>query len=1020
MNEISNVLKNKWTQDLCIFDTIHDFWKERSKTKTNDEDDDIVDESSLEKTRQILLQQFSDKLNMRVGDINKLLQLLTNHTVNSATSNYEQNVRTYYEMNPLMTTTAEYITYDDIIDQRGNWDTYISGMSNMVSIEPGTKYPSFGAVMAAKKQNMVAEFIMKYMFPQSNSNVYLTFDAKTGIMRNIFREIEQVFHLITPANVADSASTSFNRLKNGRNIFQFPGEETHQFNSNFFTHDNAKIQFVNNEFSDKNGFGFTLKIAPSNSSAMLFPFSASQSSGPSVNYLVDLLLNKPTNSKHMVNLSSLKNKPALIQEGILFDLKRGGDYEQVNAAKIVSNELGNVLLSTIDILCSVYARTIHQPVIRHLNETMELYRFDKQANMDTELAELIQMKFKVLKLIQNLTLVKNVMENKLIDELSGFHGQCKSFIESGKYYFSSSLKEVKSGVYTQSTPEIIVEKMLKHKLTDILEVFQTIKSQIVEFKTHFTSANLDTIQSDLRVLTQLIDTFGTKIDKQQVKSYIQTQNVLPIIQKYEIQSITGTQSADFVVVNQINQFIQAISSVFVLTNTQSKIMNQGLSALGLDVTLTENIGGTVCWIYYNEITSIKLYVKKYNEFCDSLFKLERVLDRPRHPPFNSVLMDAGYYTQLNALYSMYLNPKLGEIVYNMFSPNQLSDESISAWYKSLPQKTDKLKPSMNKMKTYALPLPPKPVSASKMKRRIEPVVESTRPKRVRVTGGNEDTSVYQYINLNDLLADISSQAAAYLESTMTAYMKQKEHLLSRSKLYNGGTIQRGVRPNGRKSVKHSIPTKFGTLRKTIRNTNTKTTQTQRVSQFIDYLVENKQSEISDLMESLATHFEMGLISLSHNLDELYTYEPSETELYLLCILGMNRDKSSENILYPIEQTKYLFGDINVSRLQVRLNDVYTKYAFSDKIPPEIVNILVFTLIDNLMQTNKEGYFNKFITELAMSMKQKQVNGRSFETKRDWARVVDIVYILIHCVTNNQFIPPKEMIQLTFQGGNGNS
>jgi hypothetical protein len=713
----------------------------------------------------------------------------------------------------------------------------------------------------------------------------------------------------------------------------------------------------------------------------------------------------------MVNLAELKTKPALIKDGILFDLKRSGDYEQANAAKIVSNELGNVVLVTIDILCSVYARCIHQPVIRHLNETLQLYRFDKQSSVDKEISELIQIKFKTLKLIQNLTLVKNVVENKMINELADFHQQCKSFIESGKYYLPSSIKYLKTG-YVQSTPEIIVESLLKHKLVDILNMFQTVKIKVMEFKSYFDKVNVDAIETDLQSLNELVNTFGTEIDKQVVKTYIETNNVITIIQKYEIQSVTGTTNTEFVVVDQINKLIQTISSAFSLTNAQTKILNQGLSILGLNVILTENINGTLCWTYSNEITSVKLYVKKYNELCNSLYKMERVLDRPRHPPFNTVLMDSGYYTHLNAIYSMYIDTRLGESVYNLFSPSQLSDESIVEWYKSLPQQINKLKPSINKMKTYALRPPP----AQKTKRGRDEVEQPIRT-RARYQGGN-DTSVYQYIDLNDLLADICSQSAAYLESTMTEYMKQhrvQSLFRLRSKSFGGIIHRTTIRSRSRS--KKSMLIKSGTLRKTIRQP---TTQSHHVSQFIDYLIQSHHSEISELMEKMAYQFEMGLVSLKHNMDELYVYEPSDTELYLLCVLSMNREKSTENIMYPIEQTHYIFGNIDTSRFNVRLNDVYTKYAFADHIPPEIVNILVFTLVDNLMQTNKQGYFNQFILDLATFMKQKQVNGRSFETKRDWSRVIDIVYVLIHCVTNNQFIPPREVLQIMFQGGNKNS
>lgn len=977
MVEITNVLKNKFTQDLCIYDSIHDFWKERGNTH---DDDDLVDNVSLEKTRAILLKLFSSYTNAPVSNINQFLQLMTNHNVSSATSNYENSVKTYYETQPIMSTTTEYLTYDDIINGRSGWDGIVGGVSNAVCIELGKKYNSFAAIMADKKQNVVAEFILKYMFPNQNTNVYLTFDAKTGIMRSLFREIEQVFHLITPANIADSASTSFNRLRNGRNVFQFPGQSIHTFHSNLFS-SNTEMKFENKGFNDKNNYGFALSIKPaSGGSEMVFPFSAKQSSGPSVNYLVDLLLNKPTNSKTMLNLENLKKQKSLIDNGILFDLKRSGDYEQVNAAKVISKELGNIIVSTIDILCSVYARTIHQPVIRHLGEKLYLYRFSNLGPVDKETADLIQLKFKVLKLIQNLGLIKNTINNQLVNELHDFYISIHTFLKYGKFLLPPNLKEMKTSVVTQTVPEKIVELLLKHRLFDVLSSFQILKSEITTLKSNV-STNADEIEADIDILTRLIDVYGDKINKPELKQYIQTYNVNAIVKKYEIETAVGKKSINFNLVEKINKFIQTLVSVFTLSNSQSKILGQGGSALGLNVFITERINSDVYLTGLTEISSIKFAPKKYLELCDSLFKLERVLSRPRHPSFQSILTDADYYGQLSAIYESYSNKSMGQTIFNIMTPVKTSDEAIQSWFNALITKLQAKMPSnraINELDLYK-------VSAA-TKRKIESIAEPV--KRTR-RGGSEN--MYQYIDLNDLLADICSQSASYIESAMTQFMHSN-------------------------SIKSMLQTGRSKTRRTESRTRTKTRsktrksiQSNNVSRFIDYLINEHSNEIADLMEHLAIHFENGLVSMHNEVSDLYTYNPSETELYLLCILNMNRNNS--DLMLPIEQTADIFGNIDTHHLKTRLNDIGTKYALASHIPPQTMNCLMLTLLDNMMQTNKTGYFNKFIEDLTRALRSKQVNGRAFETEQDWSRVQTVVYVLIHCISINKFVPPKEVLKL---------
>ena len=98
-------------QKLYIFDTLHDFWKERkTKTNNNEDDDDAPDESKKDFIRNFLLnflysKYFNESPSFTVKNspvfgkyINELLSNLTGNYVTSVTSDYERTVEEYYEL----------------------------------------------------------------------------------------------------------------------------------------------------------------------------------------------------------------------------------------------------------------------------------------------------------------------------------------------------------------------------------------------------------------------------------------------------------------------------------------------------------------------------------------------------------------------------------------------------------------------------------------------------------------------------------------------------------------------------------------------------------------------------------------------------------------------------------------------------------------------------------------------------------------------------------------------------------
>lgn len=262
---------------------------------------------------------------------------------------------------------------------------------------------------------------------QGNEPVAITFDAASGKVTKVFSGMGQVKALITPQNISDSATTqldpfsAFKEFGHKRTEFLFPqreGETTWTAKSQYYSKNWCKIEYENVDFNTNSPNGFRIKISwwnqliPNPSIVASFTIdyatlgysnpknkSGSAASGPSAPYLrglietiidkgkVDALriLNNDTSlqpdSSTIIPLyemvSTIYNSltgPSISDTdegakqkitGLLLDLKRAGDYEQANAAtwaKDFDPSL-KVILSTGDVLCSTYSRSMGQSCI---------------------------------------------------------------------------------------------------------------------------------------------------------------------------------------------------------------------------------------------------------------------------------------------------------------------------------------------------------------------------------------------------------------------------------------------------------------------------------------------------------------------------------------------------------------------------------------------------------------------------------------------------------------------------------
>ena len=237
--------------------------------------------------------------------------------------------------------------------------------------------------------------ILNFFFPPSRDQpvinsqqpTYISFDAHSNMPDKIFGEMDQVVNLVTPLNISDSAGTESHL--NGKNYYLFPEppQQPYIFDSNIYSNGAAllDLQITKPNYERNTRYDFNLNIATQQGASQL-RFNPDNRSGPSVTYLSESINNISTRKQiyldpsKMVDLSplnSLSNKDLLIK--ILFDLKRGGDWEQANAAKKANNFTARTnsrtIFASIDRLCALYSRCIQQNTIYHFSTSMILYRF---------------------------------------------------------------------------------------------------------------------------------------------------------------------------------------------------------------------------------------------------------------------------------------------------------------------------------------------------------------------------------------------------------------------------------------------------------------------------------------------------------------------------------------------------------------------------------------------------------------------------------------------------------------------
>jgi len=1013
---------------LGVFDTLHDFWKERklSKNDQEDDDDEPIDEGKQDALRVKLSGFLSTYLGLKVDTseagnlINGLLRQLSNDNVSSVTSNYERTVLKYYEessslRDSLHYRTIESLRYGDIIESyiasKGNASNNIllqkyinsNGSNYILELSCGDhkKYSSFGMIQKNPTlMGYIANFILNYYYPNITNakyNGYFTFDAKPGVVGKTFRDIPEIYQLVTPANIADSAVTTFKALNN-RNEYFFP-EPIWKFNSNYYTGNSVELKFLRSPkgFDVKNQFGFSLQVQTKVQTKEIirqFEFSSNQKQGPSVNYLVDLMLvgeNAKPNVGSILNISKLASNEfkEVVNNGLLFDIKRGGDYEQVNFARYSNKKGKPTIFSTIDILCSLYARTLAQNTVWHNGEKMTLYRFPS-VSIDPALLEFNNMKHKSIDLIQELEIIKKfITPNGLLNDINSFIVKLRTFYEEGIYLDTGR----KKGQPQMLQSETIVTILIKIRLIDIMFVLSQLTNMISLFSGPEITGNLQSVQIDIQGQIEYLKNFSKIEDIRLVTSDMRT-NINSLIASYEK-------------IPNIRRIMDLIKGTLDLSPNQVKLLYTGENPLGLNYDFFSqssqssqstqikvfNVTGT-----YQEMKfSNKLYANLY----DTLNKFERMVKSVSSRGSKNLydkLHKMDYFTFINNLYQSYFSKEIAEEVYNTIQPQMVttgnqsptSDEACLYWFENVTnvltsillkyqQDFESKYPSI-KLGTPKYNLPSSGGSVSIGEVNIEDITQKA--------GGTDIVQIYE---LSDLLRLISGTAAQFIESFITE------------------TFDSRVPP---------------------------------LDELISGLMNNKNYGIcKETLDEILFLFANGLMSIQNQKDEGYDYQPTSNEFELLFCLSYMYDQTGNSVEYfYINANSNYYGEyiqalesetskistsstrgssisstgrgtgLNITRLQ----DIYNIYNtstitlpnnLSQIIPAEILTLLVLTLIDNTMQdinmlynpNPKIGYFYSILGE-------NKIPSTGFDNINSWDKLMDYYYAYLHIISRSKAEP----------------
>ena len=450
---------------LALSDTIHDFWKGRGKNITPGDVTEL--KGILQNLFQGYLNRFGVPGACTYNEMDKIINMclkcslpgyqISSNEIEHTTMAFFEKVSTLNKLiNKREYTYTQIITLSDAEIKQLETDNV-----DTITITDDGTFNGYINDTNPNNRNKIREFIKNFF---GKDKLYLSYDANQATINKIFAGSDTDCHLFTPQNMADSAITSTaDQYGTKANTYYFPqrdpqdkladGSNFLKTNSNYFTHLNYDIIYKNNEFDEtnKSSYGFTVIIknkdhqdfitSPPNSKNYIeLKYNREDGislNGPSVNYLYKYIRRpqeNPPNPGNIIRLhEEIKKTPGLnvtnvtnpvtippttLLQNLLLDLKRGGDYDQIEAVKIFNNQKSTKdlgILVTLDGLCSLKSRVSRVNTILTYNKKLTLY---KMVEPDSEPVRIIkELGYKIPNIKQILTLLP---DNNILSSMNTF------------------------------------------------------------------------------------------------------------------------------------------------------------------------------------------------------------------------------------------------------------------------------------------------------------------------------------------------------------------------------------------------------------------------------------------------------------------------------------------------------------------------------------------------------------------------------------------------------------------------
>ena len=919
---------------LAKLDTVHDFWKQRGKQGQDDDDDD--DEQNETK-----LAQVQSKITTLLGgrDINSILSNLTNNNVKSATSDYERKVEKYYEsdfaVDDLYADCREEITFEEIISSVDNFKDlyYDNQLVNILEIS-SRDGRSFGNLSQPEK-NRIANFVLNFMFYRASPRLcHFMFDGKAGIIGKIFRDIEQSVQLMTPQNIADSAPTSFTSLK-GRTECKFVEKN---ISSNFFTRGQLEFSFQDNGFNNKNKYGFQLNITDGKK-VYSVPFSESQTEGPSVNYLVDIMTCKQTDIKSQepkkgstLKIGKFLSDVNMSDGKIPFDLKRIGDHEQLRAA-VAAGQESPIIFCTIDILCSLFARLKKQRCIFHVGEKLVLYRFPGDIATDPVSIELYRAR-RTLENLMKYDILLNAKTN-LIDQLN----HITYSIIFGRFIAKSNRNK---------RAEYIVTYLI---IIRLLGIWDSLYNLINSFE------NLAIIPSiDYKAASLFLDEF---IKNPAVNPGNNATDVFYTDSTGKTLSVTAT-------INSLKFDINALYEQFKKLNLTSNELKILMNKKTGDLNLTKIIMDDKNMFFKKGSYSLfNLNMEAFSKLYDNLTVLYGIKnarsERARNISIHDKLVSLGYYDNVYNICNDMLNDVLSEQLRNILTLSVDNNDTLFSYFFGdfrtgifIP-----LNPLMNtiidkittQFDSYTTSLGNTSgslatlISYENVTNRIDTIQGGSISK---IIGGVGDPQ--QYRDLSDVLREISGRAAAFVESIISKYNLFKTH------------IKDAIRPD--KIIKTSNP-----------------------REVLNHINKSYKDRGKELYDELNFIWESNIFLIRNMGDTVYSgYTTQVSEILLTFILSGWYNQDSITIVNSIIDHPHNYSLVATNDVA----NIITQLTTNSDVSWEIIVLVLLTLIDNIMTNPKESFFEI-----------KTFPIHNFDTHSSWVELQRYIYTLLTYISTNK-------------------